>query len=168
LRARARGLRSRDDASLRAPEVVAVSHRLTERLYWGSTVLLSLLMLLSGAGDLFRFQPFVEDLRRLGYPDYLLTILGIAKPLGVAALLYPGIPRLKEWAYAGFAFDLGGATISQLVSGSTFVQILPPAVCGAVLAISYLAHRGRGRAWLERTPSPRTPGTWMRRRTATQ
>jgi uncharacterized membrane protein YphA (DoxX/SURF4 family) len=72
-------------------------------------------MVLSGLGDLFPFQPFVEDLQRLGYPEYLLTILGIAKLLGVAALLYPGMPRLKEWAYAGFAFDLGGATISQLV-----------------------------------------------------
>jgi hypothetical protein len=114
---------------------------LIRRTYWGSTVLLSVLMLLSGTGDLLRLQPFVEDLRRLGYPDYLMTILGIAKLLGVAVLLLPGALRLKEWAYAGFAFDLGGATISQLVSGSTPAQILPPASCALILALSYVTYR---------------------------
>lgn len=122
-----------------------MSPRLTKRVYWWSTGLLAVLMLLSGGGDLLRFQPFVEDLLRLGYPDYLLTLLGIAKLLGVVALLYPGLPRLKEWAYAGFTFDLGGATISQLVSGSTVAQILPPAVCGSLVAISYIAHRAARR-----------------------
>jgi hypothetical protein len=110
-----------------------------------ATGFLSALMLLSGGGDLLGFQPFVEDLRRLGYPDYLLTPLGIAKFLGVAALLYPGLPRLKEWAYAGFAFDLGGATISQLVSGSAIEQILPPVLCGSLVAISYITYRAGGR-----------------------
>ena len=102
-------------------------------------------MLLSGAADLFRFQPFVDDLRRLGYPDYLLTLLGIAKLLGVPVLLYPRAPRLKEWTYAGFTFDLGGATISQVASGSTIAQILPPAFCASLVAISYLTYRAIGR-----------------------
>jgi DoxX-like family len=144
----------------------AVSHRGIERVYWASTALLSLLMLVSGSGDLFRFPPFVEDLHRLGYPDHVLTLLGIAKLLGVAALLFPGHPRLREWAYAGFAFDLGGATISQIVSGSTLLQILPPAVCGVVLAISYVAYRSRGEPWRARTTSP--PARWTRRREVTQ
>jgi hypothetical protein len=122
-----------------------LSPRVTRRVYWGSTGLLSVLMLLSGTGDLLRFRPFVEDLVRLGYPDYLLTLLGIAKLMGVPVLLYPGAPRLKEWAYAGFTFDLGGATISQLVSGSTIAQILPPAFCGSLVAISYIAYRAVGR-----------------------
>ena len=106
-------------------------------------------MVCSGGADLLRFQPFVEDIRRLGYPDYLLTLLGIAKLLGVPVLLYPGTPRLKEWAYAGFAFALGGATISQLVSGSTVAQVLPAAVSGSLLAISYVAYRvGAGKTQL--------------------
>src|SRR5262245_30139119 len=98
-------------------------------------------MALSGGADLLRFQPFVDDLVRLGYPLYLLTILGIAKWLGVAAILHPRVPRLKEWAYAGFTFDLGGATIAQLVSQSTLAQILSPAFCAAVMAVSYLSWR---------------------------
>jgi hypothetical protein len=133
-------------------------------MYLGSTALLSVLMLFSGVGDLLRLQPFVEDLRRLGYPEYVMTLLGIAKLLGVAALLYPGVPRLKEWAYAGFAFDLGGATLSQLISGSTLAQILPPASCAAVLAIAYVAYRRQDprrpqRPPLERSTRWREPAT---------
>ena len=130
-----------------------MSRAITDRIYWGSTVTLSVLMVLSGAGDLLRLPAFVEDTRRLGYPECLMTILGIAKLLGVAALLSPGRPMLKEWAYAGFSFDLGGATISQVVSGSTIVHILPPALCGAVLVVSYLAHRARVGAPPERASS---------------
>jgi hypothetical protein len=120
-----------------------VSGKFINRAYWACTTLLSALMLLSGAGDLLRLEAFVEDLRRLGYPGYLLTVLGIAKLLGVSALLYPGMPRLKEWAYAGFTFDLGGATISQVLSGPTVARVMPPMLCGLVLASSYLAYRMR-------------------------
>ena len=98
-------------------------------------------MVLSACGDLLRIQAFVDDIQRLGYPEYLLTLLGIAKLSGVVALLYPGIPRLKEWAYAGFAFDLGGATISQILSRSTAAQIVPPLLCGLLLGVSYVAYR---------------------------
>ena len=120
-----------------------MTHQLTNRFYWGSTALLSVLMVLSGLLDLFRYQPFVEDIRRLGYPEYLLTLLGIAKLFGVPALLYSGTPRLKEWAYAGFAFNLGGAAISLLVSGSTVAQLLVLAVFGVLLTSSYITYRVR-------------------------
>jgi len=123
-----------------------MSSKFINRAYWACTTLLSALMLLSGAGDLLRLQAFVEDLRRLGYPGYLLTVLGIAKLLGVSALFYPGAPRLKEWAYAGFTFDLGGATISQVLSGPTMARVMPPMFCTLVLASSYLTYRMRERS----------------------
>ena len=122
-----------------------LKHLSVARAYWVLTALFCALMTFSAAGDLFRFEPFVADLQRLGYPLYVMTLLGVAKLLGVAALSYPGLPRLKEWAYAGFAFDLGGATISQWASGSTPAQIMPPLFCGSVLAACYLAHRLRDR-----------------------
>ena len=53
----------------------------------------------------------------LGLPDYLTQLLGFAKLLGVVALLIPGFPRIKEWAYAGLLFDLSGATYSIIASG---------------------------------------------------
>jgi uncharacterized membrane protein YphA (DoxX/SURF4 family) len=53
----------------------------------------------------------------LGYPHYLNNFLATAKVLGIIAILVPGFPRLKEWAYAGFAFDLIGATYSTYAVG---------------------------------------------------
>jgi uncharacterized membrane protein YphA (DoxX/SURF4 family) len=53
----------------------------------------------------------------LGYPPYFLVILGIWKLLGAVALVIPGFPRLKEWAYAGVLFDLTGAVASLFASG---------------------------------------------------
>jgi hypothetical protein len=57
--------------------------------------------------------------------------------------LVPGFPHLKEWVYAGFAFDFGGAIISHAASGDTFVQILPAITCAALLAVSYRLYRAR-------------------------
>ena len=92
--------------------------------YWAFSAVFCCCMLATAVGDLLRVQALADDFRRLGYPDYRLTVLGVAKVLGVAALLCPGVPHLKEWAYAGFTFVLLGATISQIVS----VPTLGPAI----------------------------------------
>ena len=73
----------------------------------------------------------------LGYPPYFMTILGTAKVLGITALLIPGAPRLKEWAYAGFSFTLIGAFLSHLSSGQQKEAIMP-LLAMVILAISYL------------------------------
>jgi hypothetical protein len=122
-----------------------VTHEMIDRVYWVSTGLLSALMVLNGILDLLHVQPFVETIRLLGYPDYLLTILGVAKLLGAPVLLYPGAPRLKEWAYAGFAFDFGGAAISLALSGALVTETLPSIFCGSLLTISYFTYRHRAR-----------------------
>lgn len=88
--------------------------------YWIFTGLLSALMLVGSIPDILSVSSAVELFNHLGYPDYLLPFLGIAKLLGVLALLTPGFPRLKEWAYAGFAFDLGGALYSSISVGDEF------------------------------------------------
>ena len=118
---------------------------MTNRVYWVSTGLLSALMVLSGILDLVHVQPFVETMRRLGYPEYLLTILGVARLVGASVLLHPGVPRAKEWAYAGFTFNFGGAAISLALSGATVTETLPSIFCGSLLAISYLTYRRRTR-----------------------
>jgi len=59
----------------------------------------------------------VTTINHLGYPIYVLNILGVWKLLGAIALLVPGLPILKEWAYAGVVFNLTGALASNLVSG---------------------------------------------------
>jgi hypothetical protein len=78
----------------------------------------------TGVVQLFKLKADVDQIVHLGYPVYLLTILGIWKILGVVAVLVPKFPVLKEWAYAGFFFAMSGAAISHIVSGDRVSQIL--------------------------------------------
>jgi uncharacterized membrane protein YphA (DoxX/SURF4 family) len=92
--------------------------------YWATTIIVVLELLGGGVTDLvhgrevlFVGQPVVEVLVQLGYPVYLLTILGVWKVLGAIALLVPRFPRLKEWAYAGTFFEFSGAAASWAMRG---------------------------------------------------
>jgi uncharacterized membrane protein YphA (DoxX/SURF4 family) len=93
--------------------------------YWTSTVAVASVLLVDGVMGLVHThgrvmlvgQPLDEVMERLGYPAYLLKILGVWKPLGAIALLVPGFPRLKEWAYAGTFFNMTGAAASSVASG---------------------------------------------------
>ena len=85
--------------------------------YWGATVFFAFIMLVLAYGDLSSGPVHVQIAVHEGYPVYLFTMLGVWKLLGVIALLVPGFPRLKEWAYAGFFFDLTGAAASGIARG---------------------------------------------------
>ncbi len=76
--------------------------------------------------------------RHLGYPDSLLPLLGLWNLLGVAALLLIGFPRLKEWAYAGFIFELSTAAYSHLVKGDHWASVAGPLVLLVLTLASYL------------------------------
>lgn len=89
----------------------------TKIIYWVFTGLFAFLMLGSAIPDIFSAQLAVEGFRQIGMPAYLLPFLGIAKLLGVVAIVVPGSPRIKEWAYAGLVFDLIGATWLIMASG---------------------------------------------------
>ena len=89
----------------------------TNILFWIVTILFSGFMLFSAFTEITMDPKGLEILRHLGYPDYLTPFLGYAKVLGAIALLVPGnFPRIKEWAYAGFFFDLVGATYSGIAT----------------------------------------------------
>jgi uncharacterized membrane protein YphA (DoxX/SURF4 family) len=68
--------------------------------YWAVTSLLVAAIATSGIGQLMQYGGNIELVTTLGYPLYVLTILGVWKLLGAAALVAPGLPRLKEWAHA--------------------------------------------------------------------
>ena len=89
----------------------------TNILHWVFTGLFGAFMLFSAIPDIFSAKEAVELFSKLNLPAYLLPFLGIAKALGVIAILLPGYPRIKEWAYAGLVFDLLGATYSIAASG---------------------------------------------------
>jgi uncharacterized membrane protein YphA (DoxX/SURF4 family) len=112
---------------------------------WAVTALMAALMLLSAVPDVLRVPGAMTVFRHLGYPPYLLLFLGTAKILGVAAVLAPGLPRLKEWAFAGLTFDLTGALYSHVSVGDP-ASVWTPAAIGLVLmAGSYVAYRTRPR-----------------------
>jgi hypothetical protein len=113
-------------------------------LYWVVTGLMSTFMLMAAIPDLVENAETAAAFAHLGYPAYLLRFIGTAKMLGIAAVLVPGLPRLREWAYAGLVFDLTGALYSHLSVGDP-ASIWIFAVFGLVLVIgSYLLQRDNG------------------------
>ena len=120
------------------------SQKTTRAIYWGTTGPFCLFLGGSGLAYLASAAPIVEGLTHLGFPLYLLWILGVAKVAGVIVLLAPGLPVLKEWAYAGFAIDLIGAVASHAFVGDAIGEVLPPGIILLVCAASYL-HRPASR-----------------------
>jgi len=86
-------------------------------IYWTATGLMSVGMLGSGLAQIAHAKEMIDLVVPLGYPLYILYIIGVWKILGVTAILVPGFKLLKEWAYAGFFFVMTGALISHLASG---------------------------------------------------
>jgi len=109
---------------------------------WASTGLFSLMFTLSGVLFLAGPAEVVASFRHLGYPDCFRHLLGIAKLLGVAALLVPPpSPVLREWAYAGFAFTCIAAAASHLMSGDGPVKVVGPVLAMGLLLTSYVLRR---------------------------
>lgn len=97
-------------------------------IYWIATIWLALGMVSTAAVQLFKAkegQGGLDSITHLGYPVYLLTLLGVWKILGVGAVLIPKFPLLKEWAYAGFFFAMTGAIFSHVASGDSVNEIFP-------------------------------------------
>lgn len=86
----------------------------TKTLYWIFTILFAALMVFSSIGQVMASKEGIEFMGHLGYPAYFSPFIGWLKILGVIAILIPGYPRIKEWAYAGLFFDLIGAVYSMI------------------------------------------------------
>lgn len=95
-----------------------------------STGIVQLLKMKAGQGG-------ADSLAQLGYPAYVLTILGVWKLLGVVALLIPKFPLLKEWVYAGMFFAMTGAIYSHIAVGDGFKDIFPSVLMLVLTAISW-------------------------------
>jgi hypothetical protein len=112
----------------------------TAIFYWVVTVLFAAFMLFSAVPDVIVTHEAVTFMQgNLHYPVYIISFLGVAKVLGVIAILVPGFPRIKEWAYAGLAFDLIGATYSIIwvngVAAAAFMAL--PLLFGAASYLLY-------------------------------
>lgn len=95
-------------------------------IYWLATGLLSFGMFASGVSQLLHLKEMDAIITHLGYPLYLMSIIGIWKILGVIVILIPKFKLLKEWAYAGFFFLLTGALISHIAVGDDGKAIFGP------------------------------------------
>jgi hypothetical protein len=85
--------------------------------YWVVTATLVFAVFSGGIGELWRTWGTLDTVTVLGYPPFILTILGTWKILGSIAIVVPGFPRLKEWAYAGIFFGMTGAAVSHVMKG---------------------------------------------------
>lgn len=106
-------------------------------IYWTATLFLSVGMLAGGIQQMLQIGGYNEIVTKLGYPLYMLSILGVWKILGVLALLLPKFRLVKEWAYAGFFFVMSGATVSHLVMKEPFVEVMPSLVLLATIIVSW-------------------------------
>ncbi len=104
--------------------------------YWITTGLIALLY----AFDTFMFfsgkKEVVDSMHSLGYPTYLLAMLGTAKLLAFIGILLPGMPRLKEWVYAGIAINMVGAIWSHAAMGQ-MDKVLPVTLILVIAMVSY-------------------------------
>lgn len=114
-------------------------------IYWIATLWLALGMVSTGLVQLMKSTEEVENVTQLGYPVYLLTILGAWKMLGVIAVLVPKFPLLKEWAYAGFFFAMSGATASRIAVGDPITTILPSLLLLVLTIVSWYFRPGSRR-----------------------
>ena len=119
----------------------------TKTIFWSITGIFSAFMLFSSVPDILSAPDAVKFMNHLGYPNYFIPFIGIAKFLGIIAILIPGFPKIKEWAYAGLAYDLIGATYSIIstdgIQPQVAIMLLP--IC-FLAASYYLYHQSSTRA----------------------
>lgn len=106
-------------------------------IYWITTGLLALSFLMASMMYLTQSPELMNSFAALGFPVYFVTILGTAKLLGAVAIVNPWVPKLREWAYAGFTFILVGAAWVHIATGTPFVA---PLVNLLILGLSYYFH----------------------------
>jgi len=106
-------------------------------IYWIATLWLALGMVSTGIVQLMKTPEEIDLMTGLGYPVYFLTIIGAWKLMGTVAVLIPKFPLLKEWAYAGFFFNMSGAVFSHLFSGSSTIDLIGPILLLVLTTLSW-------------------------------
>ncbi|HZP48998.1 MAG TPA: DoxX family protein [Vicinamibacterales bacterium] len=112
--------------------------------YWAATIFGPASFVVGGVLHLAHGPDVMATLQHLGYPAYFATLLGVWKLLGAAAIVAPGLPRVKEWAYAGFVFDLTAAAASRAAVGDGLGDVIAPLIFLALVLASW-ALRPQGR-----------------------
>jgi hypothetical protein len=104
--------------------------------YWVTTGLVVFCMT-GGVFELLGLKPTLEGIMRLGYPPYIIPALGLGKVLAILAILWPGLPRLKEWAYAGIFFNMMGAFVSHAARNDAAWSLVVTLTIAAITLASW-------------------------------
>lgn len=138
--------------TVRLPVSDLVTGRAVSVVYWICTALAAFLVASGGLAYALAVPDVVAGVIQLGFPLYFIQLLGVWKVLGGLAILAPGLPRLKEWAYAGIVFELTGAAVANAVMGASMGaegwHVPAPLVVAALTILS----------WALRPRSRRLPG----------
>jgi len=113
--------------------------------YWVTTGVVVAMSAFAGFAYLSGSAQAVEGFAHVGYPQQLRVLLGIAKLLGAITLVVPGLPKLKEWAYAGFTFAWIAASVAHYLAKDG-PKVFMPVILLALLAVSYVTRPG-SRVW---------------------
>ena len=126
------------NATHQTPTSERHSENRTKRIwYWITTGLLVFGMVAGGSGQILQAKFNADGMVHLGYPMYMMPILGTWKLLGVVAILIPGYGLLKEWAYAGFFFLLTGGVVSHIAAGDSFGAWMPVFIFAVLTVLSW-------------------------------
>ncbi len=112
--------------------------RTNKIIYWIATGLVAAGMAMSAFMYLSGNAELKQGFAMMGYPAHVIALLGVAKALGAVALVVPGFPRIREWAYAGFSFCFAGAVWAHIATQTPFIS---PLLFLGLLAVSYIFNR---------------------------
>jgi len=110
-------------------------------VYWIITGLFTAMLTFGSVFNVLNVPEAVDLIvTKLGFPPFMVPFVGVMKIIGCIAILVPGFPRLKEWAYAGLAYDLGGAVVAHIAAGRPAGEWAGLVLPIGLLAASYILH----------------------------
>lgn len=129
---------TRNTISMTDADMLPSAARSRTVVYWIATGLVAAEFAVGGVWDLLQIQYVRTILSHLGYPMYFATFMGIWKLPGSVVLVLPGLPRLKEWVYAGMIYEMTGAVFSHLAVGDGPAAVAAPVVLIVLIGTSWL------------------------------
>ena len=122
------------NATSNAPTTVRI-------FFWITTIVITVIYLITGLGNILPFAHFAHDMAHLGYPAYFLKILGLWKILAAVVMIIPRFWTVKEWVYAGMIFDLTGAALSRYFMDDPFPMVVVPLALSVLVTVNYVIRR---------------------------
>jgi hypothetical protein len=109
----------------------------SKTLYWIITIIFATLMLLDGFAGFAMTEEGKAAMQQLGYPNYIMYLVGTGKILGAIAILQTRYKTIKEWAYAGYTINFISAAVSWAIVGAPIAFSIFPLIMLALMFFTY-------------------------------